>query len=84
MAAIPVNAREIAGIPPKNLRVSPFWGFCRTSRQLQRLSEGAGAVRLVILALPPMSSGRSYHHIYINAVVRISPRGRQFSYDSSM
>lgn len=80
MAAIPVNAREIAGTPPqKNLRVFAILGFSRALRQLRRSSEGAGATRLGRLA-----SGRSYPHIYKNAVVRLSPRGRQFSYESSM
>ena len=82
MAAIPVNAREIA--PQKNLRVFAILGFSRALRQLRRSSKGAGAVRLARLILPPMSSGKSYHRIYINAVVRISPRSRQFSYESSM
>ena len=67
---------EILGTYPKNHRVFAIFIFNLAWRQLRRSSEGAGATRLGRLA-----SGRSYHRISKNVVVRVASRGRQFSYD---
>ena len=53
--------RKLQGRTPKTLGFFEIFGFGLATRQLRCSSEGAGAVRLARLVLPPMSSGRSYH-----------------------
>ena len=72
------------GETPKILGFFAISDFDLAVRKLQCSREGAGAVRLARLVLPPMSSGRSYHRILRNAVVRIMPCGHQFSYDGML
>ena len=69
MAAIPVNAREIAGIHPKNLRVFAISGLLPSFAVVAALKRRGGCGAVGEIDFTSYVLGNPYHRILQNAVV---------------